>query len=335
MIVSQTVTTTGASLFGVDPASLHSLGGNDGAVYSCRRGNRAYVIKFNPVKAGESESQADLARFEERLEFVRYLSENEVPVAAPVPSNSDRLYERVRGDEGDFLVVLTPRADGRNPTARNAYDWTDRLFHAWGRVTGRMHALALRYPKWEKTSSTALLDWNDEYTFFARWCKEARVVERWEAVHGALQALPRDRSCYGLIHNDLHQWNIFYNPDSTHPLPLTVLDFDVSAYHWYLTDIAIALYHAMNDGSSKSLGQREAFARSFMEPYLKGYCMENELDANWLQHLPTFLTYREILIYIVFSNEWPKETRVKWQNEFLSSKRRRILAGEPVITALY
>lgn len=342
MDVSQDVKTKGSLLFNVDSASLHSLGGVDGAVFSCRQGSRAVVIKFIPLNASEDEARAELARFEEKLAFIQYLAENDVPLAAPFPSVNQRLYERVQGDEGEYLVVLTERADGRNPTARNAYDWTDRLFHAWGQVTGRMHALARRYPRWEKPLSpspsspaTTLNDWTDEYRFFAQWCQEEKVVEQWEKLHAVLQALPRSRATFGLIHNDLHQWNLFYNPESSKPLPVTVLDFDVCAYHWYLNDIAIALYHAINDGPPRSLAQRTAFARQFLGPYLRGYCLESELDTDWLHNLPIFLRYREILNYIVFSNEWPVEKRARWQNAMLSGKRRRILTGEPVISALY
>ena len=335
MIVSEAVQKEAAGLFEVDSASLHSIGGTDGAVYSCRKGSRAFVMKFVPV-AGDGVSV-----YEEKLAFIGYLAEHGVPIAAPVQSNRGNRFEVVAGEETTYLVTLAPRADGRNPTARNLYDWNERLFRTWGEVVGKMHALARQYPRWERPSAEAIAagtaeptrinDWEGEHRYFAGWCKEPKIVQHWLPLYDELKYLPRDRASYGLIHNDLHQYNFMYNPEARGGSPITIIDFDVCGYHWFITDIAIALYHATSESARGGLPARREFARGFLTPFRQGYQQENDLDETWFLYMPTFLKYREILVYIALSETWNPESRNRWQTSFLAEKRRRILRDEPVL----
>ncbi|RPJ51697.1 MAG: hypothetical protein EHM21_02105, partial [Chloroflexi bacterium] len=210
----------------------------------------------------------------------------------------------------------------------------------WGQVMGKMHALARAYPRWQKSTQgeddppSLITDWQSEHEFFAGWCKEPKIVAQWRKLSEPLAALPRERDGFGLIHNDLHMWNFLYNPDATGQHPITIIDFDVCAYHWFMTDIAIAAYHGMTFGPRKSLAEREMFARHFLQHFMGGYRQENELDPGWFEHLPLFLRYREMLSYIAMSNEWPEEKRNRWQVAFLAEKRSRILRGEGLIGRL-
>ncbi len=330
----ETTLASGAALFGVDPSSLTSLGGSDGAVYSCRRGSRACILKFVPKPPDR------LAEYEEKLAFLRYLAENGVPIAAPVETADGRRYEVLPAGDAQYVVTLTYQASGRHPTPRNPYDWTERLFDGWGQLMGRMHALARAYPRWQVAAPgddappSLINDWRSEHEFFAGWCQEPKIVEQWRRLYDPLAALPRERGGFGLVHNDLHMWNILYNPEAKNESPITIIDFDVCAYHWFIADIAIPVYHGITFGSRRSLAQREASARQFLRPFMAGYRRENNLDPAWLERLPLFLRYREILSYIALSNDWPADKRAPWQVAMLSEKRGRILRGEAVIREL-
>lgn len=338
---------SGAALFGVDPNSLNSLGGSDGAVYSCRRGSRACILKFVPKPPDR------LAEYEEKLAFLLYLAGNGVPIAAPLESADGRRYEVLPSGDAQYVVTLTYQASGRHPTPRNPYDWTERLFEGWGQVMGRMHALARAYPRWQAAAPgddgppSLINDWRSEHEFFAGWCQEPKIVEQWRRLYDPLAALPRERGGFGLVHNDLHMWNILYNPDAssvgqTRPAapderrssPITIIDFDVCAYHWFIADLAIPVYHGVTFSARRSMAQREASARQFLQPFMTGYRRENDLDPAWLERLPLFLRYREILSYIALSNDWPEDRRAPWQVAMLAEKRARILRGEPVIARL-
>jgi Ser/Thr protein kinase RdoA (MazF antagonist) len=336
MKVSEAILSCGAAHYGVDPQSFKSLGGMDGAVYACRKGSRAHVMKFTPMEAEK------LTEYEEKLDFIFYLAQGGVPIATPLESLQGRRYELTQEEGRQYVVTLMNLVDGRHPEPRNLYDWNERLFQCWGAVMGKMHALTQAYPHWQKDETTRLSDWQDEQRFFAGWCKEPKIVEKWMQLGEELAALPRERDSFGLVHNDLHNWNFLYNPDAREgsPIvhdgksPITIIDFDVCAYQWFMTDIAIPVYHSMIWGKKKSLNERETFVRQFMTHFMHGYQRENHLDSAWLERLPIFLRYREILIYVVFSNEWPEDKRQRWQGAILAERRSRILRGEPIIRYL-
>lgn len=332
--IDENTLAAGCALFGVDPQSLNYKGGSDGAVYLCRRGSRAHMLKFVPKPPEQ------LGEYEEKLAFIIYLAENGVPLAAPLEAQSGRRYEVLPGAQGQYVVTLTLLADGRHPTPRNPVDWTERLFSCWGQVMGKMHALARAYPRWQKAAPgeegppSLVGDWREEHEFFCGWSKEARITEQFRQLYAPLAALPVERDSFGLIHNDLHMWNFLYNLNARGVFPITIIDFDVCAYHWFLTDIAIAAYHAITTGSHKNLGKREAFARHFLQHFMGGYRQENDLAPAWLERLPLFLRYREILSYIALSNEWPEGKRAGWQAAMLNEKRARILSGEALVGRL-
>ncbi len=330
MQVSETVRSAGAALFDVDPNSLDSLGGSGSAVYSCRRGSRECVLKFIPMPADQ------IPIYQEKIDFVCYLAEHGAPLVTLIPSAQGRLFECLPGEEASYGITLALRVTGRHASPRNPYDWNERFFEAWGQVTGKLHALARRYPRWEKSASpgeaTLLMDWQDECRFFVEWCPEPKIAAKLAPLHDLFQALPRDRSGYGLTHNDLHMRNFLYYPEVRAGNPITILDFDACAYHWFFNDIACALYHALIQGGRNSPAARQVFARTFLDCFMQGYTRENELDRAWFQHLPAFLKYRDILLYVAVSHDWPEGKRTRWQISFLAEKRARILRGVPILT---
>ena len=333
MIVDQPLLDAGAALYGVDPGSYTAMGGTDGAVYGCRLHNREYVMKFVPME------KQNIPAYFEKLEFVHYLSDHGIPIAMPVPSKNGQHIEQIEGDKELYLVTLAPRAVGRHPSLRIASEWNDNLFTCWGQVMGKMHALTQQYPRWENnpdSSSSApptrIEGWREEHKFFEEWSQEPEITAKWMELYPLLEALPRDRSTYGLVHNDLHQMNFFYNPYSLGVNCLTIIDFDVCAYNWFLADIAIAAYHAAANGSKTSLLQRQMQTRAFLNPFLRGYKLEYTLDDSWLEHLPLFMKYREILLYIAMTNSMPEEERQQPSNKrWLGDKRIRTLKTEPII----
>ena len=329
MIVDEHLLAEGAEKFGIDPDSFKWLGGTDGAVYRCRIASRAYVMKFVP-----SEQQSE-GPYLEKIAYARFLGENGVPIALPVESHEGKLVECAGSGDRTYLVTVMPMADGRHPQPRNLYDWNERLFLAWGQVMGRMHALTQNYPYWENRPGaleTKIEGWEEEHRFFVNWCKEPKITAKWQELYPFLAGLPRDRSCYGLVHNDLHQWNFFYDPDAREKHPITIIDFDVCAYQWFITDIAVAVYHAAANGMGKTLAERRKQTYTFLEHFMRGYRQENQIDDSWLAHLPAMMKYRDILLYIALTNSWSEEERQKpWNKRWLGEKRARTLRSEPVI----
>ncbi len=325
MLVSESILNTGAERFGVDPASLRQLGGPPAGVFTCRKGNLSYAIRFVPI------SEASIPLFGEKLRYARYLADGGAPVAGPVESVSGSLYETLPGDDGPVLVFLAPHSAGQRPYARNLYYWNEKLFAAWGKAMGKMHALARLHPQWEKLPGSPLMDMEAELESFRTACDEPKIAAQFAPLAAVLRSLPRDRASYGLIHNDLHPESFLYIPD-THPQqPILITNYDLILHGWFVSDIAVALYSAITQSVRGGLVQREAFAQTFMKPFYQGYRTENELDTEWFTYLPVFLRIRELIAYLALSEEWPAGHRISWQARVLAEKRARLQRGEPVI----
>jgi Ser/Thr protein kinase RdoA (MazF antagonist) len=319
MQVHDAVLQKGTSLFQTMPSALHSLGGMDGAVYDFERDGHAYIIKFVPTER----DRVELTRAKWR--FVDYLARNGVAVVQPILSRNGELIEVVEGDPELYVVFAYEKAPGDHPKWDRGVEANDRLFEAWGQVMGRMHALTKRYD-----GGVAFEGWQGEHAFFAGWCKDDAVRDVWLELGKYLETLPRDADSYGLIHNDLHPNNFVVTYEHDRP-KITVIDFEVCNCHWFACDIATALYPIavhwvrLPDSSMTHL----AFAQRAYDHFMIGYRRENQIDDAWLARLPQFLSYRRMLLYTVFTNEW--QERTKWQKKMLQASRQGILDEAPVL----
>jgi Ser/Thr protein kinase RdoA (MazF antagonist) len=317
--VNDTILKKGAFLFQTEPPALHSLGGMDGAVYDFERDGQAYIIKFVPTER----DRVELTRAKWR--FVDYLARNQVSVVQPILSRNGELIEVVEDETKLYVVFAYEKAPGDHAKWDRGMMANDLLFEAWGQVMGRMHALTKHYD-----GGAAFDGWQGEHASFADWCKEDDVRAKWLELGEYLKTLPQDVDSYGLIHNDLHPNNFVVTYENDRP-KITVIDFEVCNCHWFACDIATALYPIavrwvrLPDQSMTHL----EFAQRAYDRFMIGYKRENHIDDAWLARLPQFLSYRRMLLYIVFTNEWQKRT--KWQEKMLQAWRQGILDDTPVL----
>ncbi|MCJ7736395.1 MAG: phosphotransferase [Anaerolineae bacterium] len=316
MRVSKDLSHRGAACFELDLDTLRFLGGEDGDVYEGRDADGLFIFKLVPT-----DSQ-DTVKAEEKLDFACYLSDSGVRVARPLPSPQGNLLEILTAGEKAVIVSKITKAPGHHPTAENPNEWTTTLFCEWGRVIGQMHALTQRY-----AGGQAIGQWDDEVASFIDWCHDAEVLPYWQRMRAHLETLPRDMDSYGLIHNDLHHFNFMF-----HKGEITVFDFDVCGHHWFMTDIGIALFHALWSIPFHQLERREAFAAAFLTSFMDGYEAENHLDETWLQELPTFLNYRQLLLFTVFTDSWGGADASSYQRRWLRDTRRLIVDDVPVVS---
>lgn len=294
--------------FNLDPSTVHHLGGGDGAVFVAKQAEVPRVLKITPS------TPDNVAVARARLHFVAHLHAHGVPLAAPLPTTTTSETLAVMGNPTEpFIAILMPQIRGDHADHRNPTQWNANLFTRWGALVGQMHALAQSY-----TPRDALPDWRMEQIAFVRASNEAAIRAEWAALAEQLLALPKDPTGYGAIHNDLHPWN-FLVADSGQ---LTVIDFEVCLQHWFIMDIAIALYYALYLQAETTTP--EAATRAFLQPFMVGYRQFHTLSANWFTHLPTFLHYRRVLLYTVFAPNLPEERRAAW--------RAQVLARQPLVT---
>jgi amicoumacin kinase len=319
--IPEAVRIQAAATFGVNPEAMLLLGGMDGLSYACQRDRRDVVIKIMPVPPGEEQRARE--RLGARLRFIAYLSEHHVPVARPVAPLSGEPFAWHETPEGAYTLTASERASGHHVQSRFMNEWNEGLWERWGQVMGRMHALTAGFEA--EQGHQPLDDWREEVEGFAGWGDDEDIRLAWHRMRDALEELPQPPEAYGLIHNDLHPQNYLVDGEA-----LTVLDFDVSHYHWFGVDIGIAVFHSAWMRMPSRYESAEAFALRFLRAFMRGYRTQHDLPIEWMLRLPLFIDYRRLLLHTVFSHEWA-EHAAPWQTRILQEWRRGILHRKPAV----
>ena len=322
--VPQTILAALSASYGATAESVaHFAGGGpegDGVIYAYPYGRGRRLLKVMVMPAAES--LRGLHRLEERLRFVHYLGENGARIVYPLPSPQGNLYEAVSDDEHLWVAYAMELAPGQTP----AHDgWDEAFIRAWGQAIGGLHRLAQGYPTWRSSTDPITgdpcLTWQEEWVGFRDWCQDGDVRQAWGALGEELDALPVTRDSFGFIHNDPHIWNLRAEGNR-----VTLLDFDVSNHHWFMTDIGVALQSVLiflTGGLHGPLRDHRSLL-AFLRLFVEGYERENHLTAEWWNRLDLFIAYRRILLFIAM-NDWARS-----QPGLLASWREMILTRPDV-----
>ncbi len=303
--------------YGIEPGQIRLLDGFESYMYAFDRPDGAFILRI-----GHSLRRTpDLVRGE--VDWINYLSAGGIGVARAILSAGGNLVELVDdGRGGQFICTGFVRAQGSTVTRAQL---SDDLYRGYGRLLGRMHALAKDYvlpdPAWKR------YEWNDHANMCVEdWLpsREKGALERYLPLKAHLFGLPMDRDSYGMIHQDAHMGNFFVDDD----LNITLFDFDECAYGHFIYDIAMALFYASFWGKDT----RE-FTAGFMPAFLRGYREENRLDPAWLSELPHFLKLREIDLFAQIHFSYPDGDHPgdPWSVRFMKDRRERIENGVPFI----
>ena len=265
------------------PVSGHEGGRNQIAVVS-RNGKKQYVLRISAL--GDRSGEAYLAE----TEFVRFLAENGAPVADVIPSVQGRLVERTEADGQAVYISLFAYAKGML-LADNGYRYREDVplseyFCSTGKALGAIHRLSRMYepvhprPDYFDKYSMTYLDRliPDEYSEL-----KAAIARRLDA----FRALPKDKSCYGLVHFDFSDGNYHIDMDTG---AITVFDFDNCMNCWYMFDLANLWIH--NEGWTRQEtdpGRRFALMQQCFSLQLQGYRTETDLPEEMLERLPLFI----------------------------------------------
>lgn len=303
----------GCRRFGVDPGSLSALNSPD--VFSMNMSSRPifgywedgqeYVLKFGEYAPEQFAAACEIAA------FVDYLAERGARVCRPLPSREGSLVEGIGAGGNVIAVTKMKKASGAH-IAGQSEQVNDAFFREWGRTLGQLHALAKAY-----TGGPHVDNWQDEIEGIAGLAEAEDVRTCWYEVGRAFQDLPQPLDAYGLVHNDLHPENFLFDQGR-----ITVLDFDVCHRHWFVLDIAMAMY-VVGTGMVRPAGEQqgEALIRHCFETLMAGYDQENHLDSFWIHQMPLFLRHRMILPYLLYEKgmiERRDPVRDPWRKAILA-----------------
>ncbi len=126
--------------YGIKPEDLKFVGRFENFVYEYRKNSLEYVLRF-----GHSSHQST-DQIEAEIDWITYLNDNKVPVCTPVKSDNGNLVEVIDIDGNSYFnAVAFEKASGGHLDSQNPDKWPSEVIFQWGKIIGRMHALAKEY----------------------------------------------------------------------------------------------------------------------------------------------------------------------------------------------
>ena len=301
-------------------ADLEALGARYGLTSLQRVGGFENLIFRSDERGGvvlrlTHTSRRSVADVEAEVAFMEHLATHDVPVVAPIRSESGALSEEFTLADGSPVVTYAmTEAPG---AIIRPIEWTDEHLVAHGDLLGRAHAAAASFtpsgptrPAWTDPifdPGTAVLG-DEEFT------------RAWKAGRARAAAAPGGETDL-LIHQDAHFWNVHVAEDGS----LTLFDFDDCGYGSAVHDIAIVLFYWL----LSSWDDHEAATRRFLDRVLEGHSRHVALPAGWPDAFDRIMQVREADIYLLVSlddEEWGPDI-TKW----MDGRRERILNGVPLL----
>ena len=289
--------------YGIAQDQIKPLDAFESFIYEFERGGTGYILRI-----GHSLRKSE-ALIQGEVDWINYLARGGVSVARAISSENEKLVEAIEdGQGGQFLVTAFVKAAGQKPWLAG---WSSVRFENYGRLLGKMHALAVNYqpiPAWRRP------EWDDASMQFIDLylpASEVRAHQKYRSVLEHIYTLPKDQDSYGLIHQDAHQNNFFIDANGT----LTLFDFDDCVYSWFVNDIAIVLFYISMDAEELGFSTSAAFTQEFMTHFLRGYRQAYALDKKWLKEIPHFLKLRELELYAVVFRDFDIKDSEHWTLE--------------------
>jgi len=287
------------------PESLQQISDSVNHVYSFWESGRKRYLRLI------SSRDRTKAQIEAELDFIAYLHNGAVSAMLPISSTAGRLIEQIPLTSSSLFACVFNEAQGE----RFRYDST-RLnrdhFRLRGRVLGRIHALSRTYVP---SGSVRRFAWDEDNLLLQAdevlpKC-EGIVWREYYAAKERLRDYRKSSETYGLIHGDFGETNYLCGRDQ-----LNIFDFDDCCYHWFVHDLAIAIYpHA-----SRKEGLQ------LLDWLLQGYSEHMKLDVT-LTDVTMFCQWRLVYMFLVYARKWGFKNLSEQQAEWFAQKRENIARG--------
>lgn len=309
-----------ASIYGLYSEKLTYIGGFENYIYGFNKDENAYILRLS------HSSHRNVDELEAEMDFVFYLAKNGANVSMPIYSINQKLVETVRcNDDSYFTVSAFTKAIGEAP---NRHNMTNTAFYNYGKTIGKFHRLTKDYQV--KDTIKPRFIWSDDLliTQANKYLpKDEQIVnKRLNEIIESIQSIKKSKDNFGLIHSDIHMGNFFVANDE-----LSIFDFDDACYHYFISDIAIALFYLvfMMEDTDKI-----KTANNFLPMFMKGYFSENILSKKDFLSMPYFLKLRELILYIVIYRTLDVEKN-EFAKAYISKYKDRIIHQIPFIELDY
>lgn len=220
------------------------------------------------------------------LEFVLYLNENGLMVSIPVKNIHGNYIETLQAGNETYYAVMFVPAPGEQVIYKSD-QWIEPTFNKWGAYLAKMHSLSENYTV---PSNNKRIEWKNDTIIsqakeFLAQNSETDALNEFTYLMDEITKYEKSKEFYGLIHGDLGPANFRLLNGN-----ITSFDFDDSVFHWFMYDIAVALW------PTRFLPDDER--NNYLNWFISGYLSERRVESLWIDRIPFFIRLRNIYMFI-------------------------------------
>ncbi|MFB5662603.1 phosphotransferase enzyme family protein [Alteribacillus sp. HJP-4] len=313
-----------AGRYGAAVSKSEKLGDFENYVFEVHINDTPYILRLT------HSSHRSKAAIEAEIDWVNFLHSHDINVSLVHPSRNGELVEVIPAGDTSFFVCLFEKAPGQRVKISDEL-FGPELFEKWGKITASMHSVSMDYQPGASRREDWLAEDLHNLPYYLDQQKDKEIISGGKQIVNSINAMPKTKETFGLIHADIHPGNFFYHDGEIH-----VFDFDDSVYFYYVSDIAIPIYYSVwIKHSGSSLEERSRFGEELLYHFLKGYKTILPLDPDFIKKIPLFLRLRDYDLYAVFHKKWDVATLGEKEQQLLARIRNRLVTGELVAEINY
>lgn len=241
----------------------------------------------------------------------------------PVPQRCAEGARLHRHPDGRYAVLLTWLAGRQHDRGL-----TPARLEAVGRFTGVMHRVArallasgggrmaraaapLDLPAWAAGTRTGV----DRLSATHRGLLREAAAQ----LHAQIEGFGRGPDCWGLVHGDLHPWNLLFVRGAA-----GAIDFTDCGMGLYAMDLAATLQY-LRYPLAGNHDHRPRYA-ALHDALLRGYAAEHAPPAQWARQVSVLVTARLFLTLGWMLDDWPALDHRPWGPGFIRGSQRALQA---------
>lgn len=259
----------------------------------------------------------ELATVRTEVEWLRLLAAQGLHVPRPVPDEAGEYLQRWQPDPATaprHAVLLTWL-----PGRMHDQGLTPERLRRVGVMTGQLHAVSERLVASGGVTtkrlaySLDLLPWAQRRqpgTAALSPGHRALAADAAAQLMGELATFPQDARGYGLIHGDLHPWNILFARDVA-----GAIDFSDCGWGHAALDLAACLQY-LRHPLANNHDHRRGYAR-LHDSLLAGYAQVRALPPNMARQVDAYIVARMFVTLEWILEDWPTIDHRPWGPGFL------------------
>lgn len=304
------------SRHGVRADALHCVTRLDGEVWRVRTQARTdLALRLY------SASKQDAAAIDTELDWLEALAAAGLHV--PVPQRSidgTRLHRHPDGRHAVLLTWLHGRQHDRGLTPRRleavgrftgASHRVAADLHTAGRVCTTREATPLDLPAWAAGTRAGMERLSTSH--------RGPLRDAAARLHDAIEGFGRAPTCWGLVHGDLHPWNLLFVRGAA-----GAIDFADCGMGHHAMDLAATLQYLRYPLAGNHDHRRQYAA--LHDALLKGYAAEHTPAADLARQVSVLVTARLFLTLAWILDDWPALDHRPWGPGFIEGSQHALQA---------